>query len=412
VTADSISANAIYANSGSPTAVEHVLTAPGIVLAGISGTAATIDGTLVFDTSDQAQVYGDIAGPGGIRVEGGGSLALFADLTLTGEARVAVGELEMRGNSIADGSVVVESGALLTPGGVVDVGELTVESGGFAAFSLTSSVAFDVVQVAATASLDGVLRVNLVGGYEPTVGTSFEIIGATTLTGSFALYEGLRYGSRVLRPDYTGTTLTLVAEDVPSGASQPLNPIPGGGVALNAGDFYDGLTLTSTLVGGLGTEATIIGGTATAATTVTGTFLLSGSGFAVNGTMLSDIFEMVGSGTDKFVLQMDYEEGQAIAQFGTEDGVYLAWWDGLAWVNAVDGNTDIIGEPNTPTQFLRAYNPATDFYLGYYGVDSVNNRVWAVVNHNSFFGAVPEPTSAALVAFGLLPWLRRRRGRG
>ena len=39
----------------------------------------------------------------------------------------------------------------------------------------------------------------------------------------------------------------------------------------------------------------------------------------------------------------------------------------------------------------RAYHPATDFQLGNYGVDTVNNVVWAVINHNSYFavGRVP-----------------------
>ena len=53
-----------------------------------------------------------------------------------------------------------------------------------------------------------------------------------------------------------------------------------------------------------------------------------------------------------------------------------------------------------------AYNPATEFVLGDYGVDTVNDRVWAVIDHNSSFGVgestavLPEPSSAALLAFG------------
>ncbi len=45
----------------------------------------------------------------------------------------------------------------------------------------------------------------------------------------------------------------------------------------------------------------------------------------------------------------------------------------------------------------RAYNPATDFSLGTHGIDTANNQVWAVVNHNSQFAAVPEPAELGLI---------------
>ncbi len=45
----------------------------------------------------------------------------------------------------------------------------------------------------------------------------------------------------------------------------------------------------------------------------------------------------------------------------------------------------ISGPP--PTFFNRAYNPTTDFHLGYYGIDTTNHKVWAVINHNSLFAA-------------------------
>ena len=67
----------------------------------------------------------------------------------------------------------------------------------------------------------------------------------------------------------------------------------------------------------------------------------------------------------------------------------LAWKDPVAqkWLNAVSGNSS-----GTPKFFARAYDPATDFHLGYFGVDTVNHVVWAVIHHNSQFGvsAIPD----------------------
>ncbi len=70
---------------------------------------------------------------------------------------------------------------------------------------------------------------------------------------------------------------------------------------------------------------------------------------------------------------------------------------------------------SVPQQIIGAYNLATDFVLGDYGVDPVDGRVWAVVNHNSEFGAavitqaVPEPSAFVLLGLATLALARRRR---
>jgi len=59
-----------------------------------------------------------------------------------------------------------------------------------------------------------------------------------------------------------------------------------------------------------------------------------------------------------------------------------------------------------------AYDPNTDFNLGYYGVDTANSTVWAAVDHNSEFGVAtpaPEPSAGALVLCGLALFGRRLR---
>ena len=96
----------------------------------------------------------------------------------------------------------------------------------------------------------------------------------------------------------------------------------------------------------------------------------------------SDPVSVSGTGSDTFVLQISYNEAQAISVFGSEDNVQLMWLDPSdnQWKLAVAGNTG-----GTPTAVQGPYDPNTDFQLGYYGVDTVNNVVWAVINHNSQF---------------------------
>jgi hypothetical protein len=51
-----------------------------------------------------------------------------------------------------------------------------------------------------------------------------------------------------------------------------------------------------------------------------------------------------------------------------------------------------------------------DIALGDWGVNTANHTVWAVVNHNSQFAVVPEPSTLVLLtaaALGLLSWRRR-----
>ena len=169
--------------------------------------------------------------------------------------------------------------------------------------------------------------------------------------------------------------------------------------------------------------------------------------------------------TDPFALDMQYNP-QAIPGLGSLSGnplataaepyavngaIYLAWLDPIGhqgvsqqWVNAVNGNfnssgsqvgmtangadakfgQDFQGSFNSFLSVLATDDPANfpsgttatglspqqlGLILGAYGVDnplyesgSGSYDAWAVINHNSQFAVVPEPSSLLLAALGLL----------
>lgn len=186
----------------------------------------------------------------------------------------------------------------------------------------------------------------------------------------------------------------------------------GAGVTVQNGHSYDGLVSTSALFGGAGTQVQLLGGYASATKTVNVDFsLTSTTGFQAGAGHLSDIVSLQGTAGDKVVLQLTFDPA-ALAPGENESDVVLSWFDGSGnLVNAVTGNTDLPGEVNSPSFHLGAYDPTTDFHLGYYGVDPTNNTVWAVIDHNSEFTAafVPEPGVGGLAALGALGLLGRRR---
>jgi hypothetical protein len=131
--------------------------------------------------------------------------------------------------------------------------------------------------------------------------------------------------------------------------------------------------------------------------------------------LISDVLTMTGASGDTFVLQMTYDPTQltgneaALAQRGLIFLVSRGSVDAGNWVNAIDFNTG----PNVgATNVQGAW--AGQLQLGTWGVDIANNTVWAVLNHNSVFAAVPEPGSFVLAGMGLasLAWASRRRTSG
>jgi len=158
--------------------------------------------------------------------------------------------------------------------------------------------------------------------------------------------------------------------------------------------------------------------------------------------------------TDPFVFEMSFNpatllaEGATPADLATRGNVYLASLLGGTWQNTINADFSA-GEATTTTNatkdgttinvgidaaaampngnFTRPYigtfaawegqNPGFNSsdvadYIGVYGVDPNGDNAWAIINHNSDFAVVPEPSTIVLAGLGLIGAafaLRRRR---
>jgi hypothetical protein len=131
-----------------------------------------IDGTIVqaFDGGN-LNVDGAING-GSVRVFNGGSLtgsgAINADLFNTNGGTVNVGNSP--GIMLVDSYTQDDNSVFLVELAGYDQGELD---------------GYDWLNVTGTADLDGLLEVDLLNGFEPVVGSSFDIITASIINGMF-----------------------------------------------------------------------------------------------------------------------------------------------------------------------------------------------------------------------------------
>jgi fibronectin-binding autotransporter adhesin len=156
--------------------------------------------------------------------------------------------------------------------------------------------------------------------------------------------------------------------------------------------------------------------------------------------LISDVLNLTGmsssSGghlqTDSFLLQMTYNAatlGPRESMLAASGLIELAWLNSCVnqpnglWQNATIGNfgaglsEDVFQNVQSSWDAFAAANSITDSnignFLGSYGVDVAHHQVWAVVNHNSQFAVVPEPSALILLLIGGLALsgsaARRRR---
>jgi len=154
------------------------------------------------------------------------------------------------------------------------------------------------------------------------------------------------------------------------------------------------------------------------------------------GDIVSDVLSVTGLNGTLHVIEMTYDDADFASIQEEIDQAALNWYDagGGIWRNAVLGNSNLGGlDLNDPAavqayldarrfvgnyqfNYLNSLAPGAGPELGAFGVDFSQNKVWAVIDHNSSFAVgngvpVPEPASLMLLFASGVAGLARRRAR-
>lgn len=378
-----------------------VSSADGLVgqLAGSTGSVTVSSGTW----TNSANVFVGNSGTGTLLINGG--LVSVNATAFTGYYGAGNGSIHLQSGTLSVRQLMEGSGTgrITLNGGVL---QARVDQGDF----LYGYESGDVTIGSGGAVIDS-------NGYGIGIATALSGTGRLTKVGSGTL---ILSGANSYGGGTTVSVGTLVA--------QHNHAVGTGAVAVEGGEFHIGAgvnvnnavelaggtfsrAVTGALagavdatsdLGGTDTTASLLAGTTESTTLVTS--------FSVDEDAFSDVYHLEGTGTSAFVLELSFAS--------LESGLVLGWNDEGQWVNAVEGNSDnmasggMLGFNGSYAEFQIIHGADLALTMGAYGSTTGGGltSVWAVLNHNSKFAAIPEPSAILLVSTGLLlSFLRRRR---
>lgn len=347
-------------------------------------------GTLNYDTSSDSNFSGSITGGTALTKTAGGNLTLSGTTanTATGPTTVTIGELllaKTAGVNAIGGNLVIGDGTSSDKVTLINANQIADTS----TVTLTSSGTLDLNGKSEKIS-------TLAGAASSTVrlaGATLEIAGSTdsTFAGSFSTASGssiVKSGSGTLTlagaNNIDSTTVSdgrlLIANSTGSGTGAGSVSVGSGGLLGGTG-FISGQTInvSGALLAGNGTSTT---GTLTLGSPLTmqnGSelqFGLGPAGARSNINRTSGTFDLLSSQSVRFL------------DFGAGPGTYAGLLTGL------DGAVDVSGWTIANSGWTGSFfsNPGTVGFT---------------------LTAVPEPSTviAAILVFGILLWLRTRKGR-
>lgn len=366
--------------------------------AGSSGSATVTSGTL----ANFGNLYVGSGGTGNLLVNGG--FVMVSGTAYTGNLGTGLGSTHLQSGTLSVQRLAEGSGAgsVFLNGGVLqarvdqgdflsayEAGDVTVGFGG--AFIDSNGYAIGISTV-----LSGSGRLTKIGAGTLTLSGSNSYTGGTTVSlGTLVATQANAAG--------TGT-VTVEGGNFHIEAGVDVNNaivLAGGSFSRQlSGDLAGAVDATSDLAG-MDTMARILAGTTGATTLVTA--------FSRDEGAFSDTYHLEGTGNSAFVLQLSFAS--------LESGLVLGWLDEGEWVRAGEGNADnnatggMLGFVGSFAGFQAAYGTDLGSYMGAYGAETAEGvtSVWAVLNHNSAFAAIPEPSVLLLLPAGLLVCLSRRR---
>jgi hypothetical protein len=189
-----------------------------------------------FENFDQMPVENDGGADktSGMVLDGGGyTQTAGSELLSASTVLAAVGFIEEGGSVVGSGTIqgeVVQAGGEIDPGGIGSAGTvsingyltqevqaiLNIDIGGY-----TAGTTFDQVNVSNVATLDGTLNLNLINGFSPNIGDTFQVANFGSYVGAFQTVTGAVFagGARRFVLQYNATNLTLTVVSNSSGSA-------------------------------------------------------------------------------------------------------------------------------------------------------------------------------------------------
>jgi fibronectin-binding autotransporter adhesin len=338
-----------------------------------------------------------------LRLDGsGGNITLASGINfLTSSNDGAI--INESGNNVINGNFQLTSG---------DGSTAIVSNGGSLTLNGTMTFIADNRDLILGGTAGGTVNGNILKNAQPNVDLTKDGTGTWTLASTGNTYDETKVLNGIL--NVTGSLSSNLASRV--FITKDANDNFNSGAAPELQRAVAGLTdLTgfgATEVGGLNTIASILAGSTNSATVIDMAFRGRNNAIVAGETSLlsSDILRLEGLDGVVFVLQMSYSEAAALANGQAETTLRLGYLNTALnrWEDAVLGNHGT----NTGSFFLSSYTDAgSPLDLGSFGVDVVNNVVWAVLDHNSFFAVIPTPGAlpAGMLLMGLVIAAKRRR---
>jgi hypothetical protein len=170
---------------------------------------------------------------GALFINGGGTLFSTRTFTQTAGQTSVDGSLHISGNGIANfagGSVYGNNGTIqanvfsnaafnigdmpMAVGALTIAGNYTQLANGSLTVDIASASQYDQLNVSGHSSLNGVLTVDLLNGYVPQIGNTFDVVNFSGSSGTFSMVVGLPINGQehfVLEYNPTNLTLDVVA---------------------------------------------------------------------------------------------------------------------------------------------------------------------------------------------------------
>jgi len=391
-----------------------------------------------FINAGTLTVMGGISGPGGL-------VTVAAGATLNGSGTLAREVTVNPGGTLANSLVLAGPVTLSNQQsvGAVAGGNATAASG--QQLNVTTATGGTIDSSAGTASVETLEGATMnTGNWGATV-TNLNSGTVNTSGGSVVAQQGnfngiitgsgglTKTGSGILTlssaNSYSGSTIvsdgTLIAAVGSATGSAPIRLVNNGKfraignvaadtvVSESEAAIYEKVFGASENLENFGSYESNLGGRNTAAffgagSAGNGTTVITQFGATQTGGLLtSDTLSIDGLDGTTFLLVMN--SALDIPENASSENFYLGWFDTLdnTWKNSVFGNHETAGSlagdySNTSYQSFLSSNGGWNAsnMLGAYGFDAASNQVWAVIDHNSEFGVVPEPSTYALLILG------------